>query len=79
MSKETADKAIEFFIKQIKLSGLDTEENKYVANKINSLRGSEKCIKNLEMSMVTNGVLLNKNRVLRLQELGVAITIPSED
>lgn len=60
MTTETADKAIEFFIRQMKASGLDTEDNqaaiifyggepmvnypvlKYVANKINSLRPSEK-------------------------------------
>lgn len=93
MSEDTADKAIDFFIKQIKLSGLDTEENKpvlifyggeplvnfsvleYVANKINALRNSEKCIKNLEMSMVSNGILLNEERILKLKELGVSIAI----
>lgn len=93
MSKETADKAIDFFIRQIKLSGLDTENNKpvvifyggeplvnygvlvYVAEKINSMRDSEKCIKNLEMSMVTNGLLLTEERALKLKELGVAIAI----
>lgn len=93
MSEETADKAIEFFIRQIKLSGLDSEKNKpvlifyggepmvnfsvleYVANKINSLRNNERCIKNLEMSMVTNGVLLNEERILKLKGLGVSIAI----
>lgn len=93
MSVETADKAIDFFVRQIKNSGLDTEENKpviifyggeplmnydvvvYIANKINALRNSEKCIKNLEMSMVTNGLLLTKERALKLKELGVSIGI----
>lgn len=93
MSKETADKAIDFFIRQIKLSGLDTENNKpvvifyggeplvnydvlvYVAEKINRMRDSEKCIKNLEMSMVSNGLLLTEERALKLKELGVAIAI----
>lgn len=73
MSVETADKAVDFFIKQIKLSGMDFEENKpviifyggeplvnydvlvYIAEKINSLRDVVKCVKNLEMSMVSNG------------------------
>ncbi|MDY0278840.1 MAG: FibroRumin system radical SAM peptide maturase [Acholeplasma sp.] len=93
MSIETADKAIDFFVRQIKLSGLDFEENKpviifyggeplvnysvleYVAERINGMRDKEKCIKNLEMSMVTNGLLLTEECALRLKELGVAIAI----
>lgn len=93
MSQETADKAIDFFIRQIKLSGLDMEENKpvlifyggeplvnyqvleYVAKKINSMRNIEKCIKNIEMSMVSNGLLLTEERARRLKELGVSIAI----
>lgn len=93
MTVETADKAIEFFIRQMKSSGLDTEDNqaaiifyggepmvnypvlKYVANKINQLRSTEKCLKNAEMSMVTNGLLLNEERILELQNLGVSIAI----
>ena len=93
MTTETADKAIEFFIHQMKESGLDTEDNqaaiifyggepmvnytvlKHVANKINSLRSIEKCLKNAEMSMVTNGLLLNEERIIELQELGVSIAI----
>lgn len=93
MSKETADKAIDFFINQIKLSGLDFEDNKpaiifyggeplvnydvlvYIAEKINTLRDMEKCVKNLELSMVSNGLLLTEERALKLKELGVAIAI----
>ena len=93
MSKETADNAIDFFIRQIKMSGLDYEENKpviifyggeplvnyqvleYVAERLNGMRDKEKCIKNLEMSMVSNGLLLTKERALRLKELGVTIAI----
>ena len=93
MSKETADKAIDFFINQIKLSGLDFEDNKpaiifyggeplvnydvlvYIAEKINTLRDVEKCVKNLELSMVSNGLLLTEERALKLKELGVAIAI----
>ncbi len=94
MSKETADKAIDFFIKQIKLSGLDAvEDNKpaiifyggeplvnydvlvYIAEKINALRDVEKCVKNMELSMVSNGLLLTEERALKLKELGVAIAI----
>lgn len=93
MSAETADKAINFFIRQIKASGLDVEENKpvlifyggepmvnfeileYAATRINELREKEQCIRNIEMSMVTNGLLLNEEKVRRLHELGVAIAI----
>ena len=93
MSRETADKAIDFFIRQIKLSGLDTEENTpvlifyggepmvnydvlvYIAEKINGMRDKEKCIKNLELSMVSNGLLLTEERALKLKELGVSIAI----
>ncbi len=93
MSIETADKAIDFFIRQIKLSGLDTAENKpilifyggeplvnfsvleHAALRINELRQKEKCVENIEMSIVTNGVLLNEERLTRLSELRVAIAI----
>ncbi|NMD71293.1 FibroRumin system radical SAM peptide maturase [Bacillus sp. DNRA2] len=93
MTPETADEAIEFFIRQIKLSGLDFEDNNpvvifyggepmvnfpvlvHIAKRLNSLRESEKCIKNVEMSMVTNGLLLNEERILKLKELGVSIAI----
>lgn len=93
MSKDTADKAIDFFIRQIKLGGNDYIDNKpvvifyggeplvnydmiiYIAEKFNDLRNNEKCIKNLEMSVVTNGLLLDKDRALKLKDLGVAIAI----
>ena len=93
MSIETAEKAINFFIRQIKESGLDTEENnpvlifyggeplmnfkvlEYIAGRINELRSEEKCIRNIEMSMVTNGLLLDEARISKLHELGVAIAI----
>ena len=93
MTKETADKAIDFFVRQLKLSGLDFEDNKpviifyggeplvnyevlvYIATKINELRDVESCLKYAELSMVTNGLLLNDERILKLKELGVAIGI----
>lgn len=93
MSIETADKAIDFFIKQIKLSGMAFEGNKpiiifyggeplmnydvliHIAEKVNKLRDVEPCIKNLEMSMVTNGLLLTEKRAIKLKELGVSIAI----
>ena len=93
MSIETAYKALAFFVRQIKESGLDVEENKpvlifyggeplvnfkvleYIAVKVNELRNIEKCMRNVEMSIVTNGLLLDEFRIRRLHELGVSIGI----
>ena len=93
MSNTTADKAIDYFIHQIKTSGINTRDNKpilifyggeplvnfstlvYIASRINSLRQSEDSIKNLEMSVITNGVLLNEKMIKQLQELQVAVAI----
>ena len=93
MSRETADKAIDFFIRQIKLSGIEASQSRpvmifyggepmvnypileYVATKINALRSTEPYVENMEMSMVTNGLLLTEEKVLRLKELGVGIGI----
>lgn len=93
MSIETADKTLAFFVRQIKESGLDVEENKpvlifyggeplvnfkvleYIAVKVNELRNIEKCMRNVEMSIVTNGLLLDEFRIRRLHELGVSIGI----
>lgn len=93
MSVETADKAIEYFVRQLRLSGLDFEREKpvvifyggeplvnypvltYIAEKLISFRDTEICLKNLEMSMVTNGLLLDDERILKLKDLGVGIAI----
>ena len=93
MSKRTADEALEFFINQIKLSGIDPEENKpvlifyggeplvnfevleYISNKVNNLRDIEPYIKNMELSLITNGLLLTRERALTLKKLGVSIGI----
>ena len=93
MSTETADKAVNFFINQLHISGLDFEKEKpvvifyggeplvnysvliHVAEKLISLKSSEKCLKNLEMSMVTNGLLLDDEKIIKLKELGVGVAI----
>lgn len=93
MTIDTADKAIDFFIRQIKISGLDLENNNpvvifyggepmlnfpvlvHIAERLNALRDVEKCVRNVEMSMVTNGLLLNEERILKLKDLGVSIAI----
>lgn len=93
MSLETADQAIDFFIRQIKASTLDFEENKpvlifyggeplinfpvleHIARRMNGLKDTVACIKNLEMSIVTNGLLLDERKIKILQDLGVGIAI----
>jgi uncharacterized protein len=93
MSADTAYKSVDFFVRQIKSSGLDTDQNKpilifyggeplvnfstleRIARRINELRQKEKCIENLEMSVITNGVLLNERMIKRLNELKVSIAI----
>lgn len=39
------------------------------------MRNVERSIRNIEMSMVTNGLLLDEDRIIRLHELGVSIAI----
>ena len=93
MSIDTAEKAISFFIRQIKESGLNDNSNRpalifyggeplvnfpvleYIAQRINDLRKHEKCIRNAELSVVTNGLLLNESKIQRLRDLGVGIAI----
>lgn len=47
----------------------------YIAKKINTLREVEPCIKNLEMSVITNGILLDDEKIQTLSDLGVGIGI----
>lgn len=93
MQVETADKAIDFFIRQIKESGLDHEDNEpvvifyggeplvnypvlvHIAERFNALRETEPCLRKINLSMVTNGLLLNRERLLKLKDLGVSIAI----
>lgn len=93
MTKETAERALSYFIRQIKLSNDKNPENKptiifyggepllnfevleYVALRIQELRKIEPCIKNAEMSVITNGLLLDENKLNRLKELCVSIAI----
>lgn len=93
MSKETADQAINFFVRQIELSGINPKDSRpvlifyggeplvnynilvYVAEKLNSMRDLNPFVSNIEMSMVTNGILLTEERILKLKELGVGIGI----
>ena len=47
----------------------------YVASRVNELREVEGCMKDAELSVVTNGTLLTADRIARLNELGVGIGI----
>lgn len=47
----------------------------YVVEKFNSLKPEHKVLENIEYSMVSNGLLLSENRMLRLHELNVSIAI----
>lgn len=93
MSTEIADKAVDYFIKQLNSSGLDFEKEKpvvifyggeplvnysvlvHIAEKLISLKGKEKCLKNLEMSMVTNGLLLDDEKIVKLKDLEIEVAI----
>lgn len=93
MSEATADKAIDFYLNQLKKSGLDFEHQKsilifyggepminyptllHIASKLNELKKTEPILRNLELTMVTNGLLLNEERIERLNELHVGIGI----
>jgi uncharacterized protein len=93
MTKETAEQALSYFIRQIKLSDNQNLENKptiifyggepllnfelleYVALRVQELGKTESCIKNAEMSVITNGLLLDEHKLKRLKELCVSIAI----
>ena len=47
----------------------------YIAEKLIQLQKTEHCLKNLEMSMVTNGLLLDDKKITKLKELGVGVAI----
>jgi uncharacterized protein len=47
----------------------------YVAERINDLKQKVKCIENIELSVVTNGLLLDLPKLNRLKELNVALAI----
>lgn len=93
MTREVADKAIEFFIRQLTLSGIDFTKSasqiiffggeplinfsilEYIAQRINSLKSETPVLASCEMSVITNGTLLNKDRIKKLNELGVTVNI----
>ena len=96
MSIETAQKGVDFFVRQIEKTNLANFKNgdfkpfiifyggepllnfevlDYVATCINKLRPTTPCLKNVTMSVVTNGLLLDVNKLRRLKELNVGVSI----
>lgn len=93
MTKETAEKAIHFFIRQLELSDFDFNEFKsqliffggepiinyevlvYVARRIQELRSIYPVLQSTEMTVITNGTLLTKERILEMRDLGISINI----
>lgn len=97
MSKETAEKALSFFIRQIELSSisnpisnpinnpviifyggeplLNFEVLEYVAIRVQELKSVNDCLKNIELSVITNGILLDDFQLIRLKELNIGIAI----
>lgn len=47
----------------------------YIAETINNLRSSNIYLKDAELSLITNGTLLDKEKILKLKDLGVSIAI----
>lgn len=93
MTKETAEQALSFFVRQIKFSGNQNPDNKptiifyggepllnfgvleYVALRVRDLGRLEPCMKNAELSVITNGILLDEYKLKRLKELHISIAI----
>jgi uncharacterized protein len=94
MTKDIAEKAIAFFIRQLGESEIDFggkdkpqiifyggeplinfDTLKYVARRINELRSEIPVLGSTEMTVITNGMLLTKDRIVKLDELGVTVSI----
>jgi len=90
MSRETAEKAMDFFIRQLeKNTGIEEpfvvfyggeplinfEVLEFVAERLNELRINKSYFKKVKVSVVTNGLLLDEKKLKRLKELNVGIGI----
>ena len=90
MSMETAEKALNFFVRQLEKINytvepfivfyggeplLNFEVLDYIAGRINELRLTKSHLKNAKVSVVTNGLLLDEKKLKRLKELNVDIGI----
>ena len=90
MSLETGEKSLDFFVRQLEKNdeGIDPfivfyggeplinfEVLDFIAERINKFRSTKSCFKNANVSVVTNGLLLDEKRMKRLKELNVNICI----
>lgn len=91
MDRKTAEKALDFFIRQLEKNGnnvekpfiifyggeplLNFEVLEFVADSINKLRVTNLRLKDAAVSVVTNGLLLDENKLKRLKELNVNVGI----
>jgi len=90
MSLETAEKALDFFVRQLEKNAnivepfivfyggeplINFEVLDFIAGRINELRSSKLYFKNAKVSVVTNGLLLDEKKLKRLKELDVGIGI----
>lgn len=93
MTKDTAEKCLMFFIKQLEKSDIDFTNYRsqiiffggeplinydvliYVAKRVNELKDKYPVLKSTDMTVISNGTLLNKYRIKELDELGVIIGI----
>ncbi|WP_461252096.1 FibroRumin system radical SAM peptide maturase, partial [Treponema sp. R8-4-B8] len=90
MSMETAEKALNFFIRQLEKNEnvgkpfivfyggeplINFEVLDFIADRINKLRLTKSYFKDAVVSVVTNGLLLDEKKLKRLKELNVNIGI----
>jgi uncharacterized protein len=90
MSLETAEKALDFFVRQLEKNDMvekpfivfyggepliNFEILDFIAERINKLRITKPCFKDATVSVVTNGLLLDKKKLKRLKELNVSVGI----
>lgn len=90
MSIETAEKALDFFMRQLEKNTMTVEPFitfyggeplinfevlDFIAERINELRLRKLYFKNAKVSVVTNGLLLDLKKLKRLKELNVGIGI----
>jgi uncharacterized protein len=90
MNLETAEKALNFFVRQVEKNDnvekpfivfyggeplINFEVLDFLADLINKLRVSKSCFKDAIVSVVTNGLLLDKEKLNRLKELNVGVGV----
>lgn len=93
MTKETAEKCLHFFIKQLENSDIDFTQYRsqiiffggeplinydvmiYVAKRVNELKEQYPILNSTDMTVISNGTLLSKERIIELDSLNVIVGI----